>query len=351
MKKIFVNLFFVILVTFQFVYSQDIKVVQSQNGESFLYDISYAKWNNWGSVVFDTAYRNNKTVVFDSDSLIKYEIPQSFKNRSSHLFLSNDGDYVINIYDGYGNANPNSVEIFEKGVLKYSYRVDELIDIDTNWDTRLLFSAYIGAVLRYGSPTLIFDTNTTKFEKKITQTPCYIDQDTIFLFTQTKELLLLDFKSGKIKKESFNYINEERLAQLHPASSFKPDLKKEKDDLKLVGDIDFEQTCANYFGMNIDKEKYPHYYQTYSINYGLLVDSKGKAIIGKLGYIRLSDTNKIVSFIDSIRFIPPSLPKGVDYYLIEKNVDLISKDLEQARIDRIRYEEEHIKRMEDSIRD
>lgn len=209
MKKIFVNLFFVILVTFQFVYSQDIKVVQSQNGESFLYDISYAKWNNWGSVVFDTAYRNNKTVVFDSDSLIKYEIPQSFKNRSSHLFLSNDGDYVINIYDGYGNANPNSVEIFEKGVLKYSYRVDELIDIDTNWDTRLLFSAYIGAVLRYGSPTLIFDTNTTKFEKKITQTPCYIDQDTIFLFTQTKELLLLDFKSGKIKKESFNYINKE----------------------------------------------------------------------------------------------------------------------------------------------
>lgn len=129
------------------------------------------------------------------------------------------------------------------------------------------------------------------------------------------------------------------------------EVKKEKDDLKLVGDIDFEQTCANYFGMDVDKENYPHYYQTYSINYGLLVDSNGKAIIGKLGYIRLSDTNKIVSFIDSIRFIPPSLPKGVDYYLIEKNVDLISKDLEQARIDRIRYEEEHIKRMEDSIRD
>ena len=61
------------------------------------------------------------------------------------------------------------------------------------------------------------------------------------------------------------------------------------------------------------------------------------------------DTDKIISFIDSVRFLPPNLPKGVDYYLIEKEIHLILKDLEQARINIIRSEEEYTKRIEDSI--
>lgn len=349
MKK---NKFCIILVflfsILQFVNSQTIDIVRSQNKEYFLYNISY-KYENyvWRNNIFDTVYKKNKIVVFNLDSLIKYEMPWSIENSYySHLFLSNDGDYIVNVFDGYDDKNFNAIEIFEKGVLKYSFRLQELIKIDTNWDTKLFFSAYSGA--SFNDPNfLIFDTNATDFERKITKTPCYIFNDTIYIYTKTNELLMLDFKSGKFKKESFSYINEERFSQFNSKNRYTIVINNKIKDLNLVENINFNQSLANLFDMNVDENNSYTYYKTYTIQIGLLIDSNGKAKICRLENGNSLDSYKIINFIDSIKFVSLNLPRGVDYYLFEKTLTLIPKDLKKARVDQIASEKEISKKFEE----
>jgi hypothetical protein len=351
MKRIKYYEFFVVIFSiFQFLNAQKIEIIRSQNKDFFMYNISYEFDSNIKDFeILDTVNKNNKIVVFNSDSLIKYEIPRSFDITSKdYLFLSNNGDYIIHIFDGFDEKNKNSIEIYERGILKNSIKLHELINIDTNWEAKLLFSAYKSASFKEPD-FLTFDPDVTEFERKITKNPCRIFNDTIFIYTQTNELLLIDIKSGKFKKESFNYINKERLDILDPENCFRINYNNSIRDLIFIKNIDFDQSTADCFNMKIDTANLYYYYKNYSIYLGLLIDSKGNANIYILNNRNSLDKIKIISFIDSINFSPFYLPKGVDYYLVEKNINLIPKDLKKARIEKIQSDKEKIHKVKKSI--
>lgn len=113
----------------------EVTIINSPNGRFFL-----------RTIPFDNIIESSdgKTLVFNSDSVLLYEVDRYFEveKNKCELFLSNDGNtiaYVIDREYEWDTVLNKSIQLYKKGVSFKQFQLNELIDCDENVEDCYLF--------------------------------------------------------------------------------------------------------------------------------------------------------------------------------------------------------------------
>lgn len=324
--------------------------VYSQNGEFYIQTIP-----------FDNIEQTTtgKSIVCKSDKTLLYEIPRHFENSYDRMiFLSNDGKTIVYIQNReyyWKGVNYNCIEIYKNGFLFKQFKLNDLITCDSNNEDCFLF--YNGAIdsvkWKSGKKEIVYKKTATNLEKTATEKPIFINNDTIYIFTKTNEIVKIDLTTTKITKSVFSEISEEWLKSIKP-------IKFEYEEFKasslyglpnLSNGNPIEKGIANEFNMSIFPEfkKNSDKYKRYSIKIQIIVDTNGNAVIDEIeNYSDLSE-EKIKSFIESHKFETNSIPIVTEKWRFDGWIELMNKSKrlskKEKKIEEIKEDEAYKKRI------
>lgn len=310
----------------------NINTIHSQNGNYFLQTLPY---DNIGETTI------GKTIVFNSDSNLVYEIERNFdiiENRRE-LFLSNDGytiAYVISYEFYWKGTKRKSIEIYKKGILFKQYSLTDLIECDNEIDDCYLFyNESIDSIYwENGNRKIKFMDNISDFEKGLIEKATYLDRDTLYIFTKTNELLSIDLNSTEKYSVPLHKVNTDKFKNIKPFSSksirFGPN--SSIIDFKLKNGQSLESELVTFLGMAVlpSEERYTNKYKSYRLEIQLLLDTTGKAKNVEVIFYDSLQSILIEKFIESQSFKTNEIPKEVEKWVFGNSFDLINKNLDEA---------------------
>lgn len=334
-----------------------IRTIKSQNEKFFLKTIPFDN-------IDETSF--GKTIVFDSDSNIVYEINRHFeyeKNRNE-VFLSNDGQiiaYVLNREFDWEGAQNYNVEIFKNGISVKQMHLNDLIKCNSTEESCYLFykeaidSIYWNEI---GHLQINYKIDATDFEKQLTEKSTFLNNDTLYIFTKTSELISLDLNTLNFTSIPLSEVNPEKFKNIKPSLTYKSIFKSPFSyQLPILENgIGFEIGLAKSLNMKIFNESLEgaSEYKKYFVSVEILLDKYGKAVLTKINKNLELPKEKIEQFITSQKFVTNIIPSECDKWIFKGSIELMHKNKLKARrekkIENKIKQECYIKRMEsDSI--
>lgn len=310
-----------------------IHTINSQNDRFFL-----------KTIPFDNIEQTStgKTTVYNADSVELYSISRNFEisENRKEIFLSDDGQYIAYIIDRefYWNNNQNkSIELYEKGKLLKSFCLTELISCDSdNEDCFLFYKGAIDSIYwEKGERVIEYKVGASDFEKQLTKKATYLSNDTLYIFTKTKELLEIDIKTGTLDKSPMDSVIQNKFEQVEPiqivSEKFKPSSLYGLPNLSN-GD-DFEESIAKFLDMGVFPEysKKSNNYKRYGLNLQIIVDSAGNAQLDKIENYKNLPEEKIKEFVSSNMFEIQHIPNGIEKWRFDGWVTLMNKSKKEAK--------------------
>lgn len=310
--------------------------VNSQNDRFFL-----------KTIPFDNIEQTStgKTTVYTSDSVELYSISRSFEVSSNRkeIFLSNDGQNIAYIIDRefYWNDTQNkSIELFENGKHVKSFSLTELITCDSdNEDCFLFYKDAIDSIYwENGERVIEYKVDASDFEKQLTKKSASFSNDTLYIFTKTKELLEIDIKTGAIGKSPMDSVSQIKFEQLDPikieSEKFKPSSLYGLPNLS--NGEDFEESMAKFLDMAVFPEdsRKSNNYKRYGLNLQIIVDSAGNAQLDKIENYKNLPEEKIKEFVSSNLFEIQHIPNGIEKWRFDGWVTLMNKSKKEAKKER-----------------
>ena len=287
-----------------------------------------------------------KTIVFNSDSTIFYEISRYFEiaaNRKE-IFLSNDGKTIVYLIDRefkWDGVQNKSIEILKNGVSVKQYQLTDLINCNSdNEDCYLFYKEAIDTIIwEGGEREVTYKEKMTDFEKELTEKATFLNNDTLYIFAKTDKLIKIDLNTANLNVSSITNVNEEWFRQFKPfeikSKQFKPSSKYGLPNLSNGKSL--ENELAKYLGMSVfpEYEKDSDKYKRHLLNIEILIDTKGNAILNKTDYHggELSE-EKIKTFIESQKFETSSIPIETEMWRFSGWIKFMNKSKKAAKKER-----------------
>jgi len=339
-----------------------IYTINSQNNEFFLRTIPFDNHEQTPT---------GKTIVFNSDSVKLYEITRHFEisDNRKEVFLSNDGKTIIYVIDrefNWGGIHNKSVEIFKNGISIKQYQLTDLINCDSDYEDCYLFykEAIDEIAWKLINPwtkeeilvtkatkdtinwsnknawsreqEIIYKTNATNFEKELTKKATFFNNDTLYIFTKTNQLIKIDINTANFYILPITNINEEWFSNIKSfdikSEEFKPsslyDLPNLSDGKSLKKELAKHLDMAVF----LDEKRNSHKYKKYTMKIEILVSKNGKATIDKVDYNygEISE-EKIKSFIESQKFDTKFIPKKTEAWRFSGWLMFMNKDKKESK--------------------
>lgn len=333
-----------------------IRTIKSQNDKFFLKSIPY-------DYIDETSY--GKTIVFDSDSNIVYEMNRHFEyeDNRNEIFLSNDGQiiaYVLNRefeWEGIQNYN---IEIFKNGISVKQMHLNDLIKCNSEEESCYLFyKEAIDSIYwnENGHLQINYKKDATEFEKQLTEKATYLNNDTLYIFTKTSELISLNLNTLNFTSIPISEVHPERFQSIKPFQTYKNVFKSSSHQLPdLINGLKFETGLAKSLNMKIfnDDLEGASEYKKYYVSVELLLDKNGKAVLTEINSNLELPKEKIEQFITSQKFTTNLIPSECDKWILKGSFELMNKNKLKARREKkkeiIKAKECYLKRIEsDSI--
>lgn len=313
-----------------------IHTVKSQNEKFFL-----------KTIPFDNIEQTStgKTIVFNSDSIKVYEVDRHFElsNNRKEVYLSNDGKTIVYVLDAefkWDGIQNKSIEIFKNGISVKQFQLTDLIDCDSdNADCYLFYKEAIDTIVwEEGKRKITFKENASNFEKQLTEKATYLSNDTLYVFTKTKELIEIDIKTGVIEKKSMSSVIQSKFEQLEPikfeSETFKPSSLYGLPNLS--NGEGFEESIAKFLDMAVFPEytRKSNNYKRYGLKIQIIVDSAGNAQLDKIENYKNLPEEKIKEFVSSNLFETKHIPNGIEKWRFDGWVTLMNKSKKEAKKER-----------------
>ena len=278
-----------------------------------------------------------KTVVYNSDSLVVYEIPRYFEisKNGMEVFLSNDGQtiaYVVNSDFYCDGIKHNSIEILKNGISFKNYPLADLIDC--NKDLEYCFLRY--SLYEYRDNGWYEKDSLTEFENQIVQKSTYLKNDTLHIFTNDFTVLDIDLNTGNFNKNPITELSKEIVntskpiiitSELFPAPYGRP---------LLANGLTVEKGLAQNLNMTVVDiyDRSSHKYKLHRMFIEIIVDRNGKAIVDNIKYNNGLPEDEINDFVNSELFDVKSIPKVADAWRFSTWVNLRNGNKKEARKER-----------------
>ena len=285
-----------------------------------------------------------KTIVFNSNGDFIYEIQRHFEKSENQkeILLSNDGRTVIYIIDReftHKEIESKSIEIYKNGKLVNSYSLSELINCNSdNEDCYLTYKEAIENIKwEKGKKNIIFKSDATEFEKQITEKSIYIENDTIYIFTKDKQIILLDLETLKLEKLPLKEMELDSFKPIKVVSqSEKLKLASMYDLPNISNGISLEKAIANHLNMAVfpDDENNSDKYKSYSVKLEIIIDTLGNAFVEGIENYKKLPEDKIVEFVQSSKFETNSIPNLTEKWRFEGWITLMNKSKRKAKKER-----------------
>lgn len=287
-----------------------------------------------------------KTIVFNSDSTMLYEIPRHFEVSSNRkeIFLSNDGKtiaYVINCEFEWDSVQYKNVEIFKNGVLTKQYQLTDLINCDSdNGKCCLFYREAIDTITWEGGRRKIhYKEDATDFEKGLTEKATFLNNDTLYIFARTGKLIKIDLNTVELNISSYTNVNEEWFSQIKPFEvKFKKYNLPSNSFPNLSNGKSFENMLAKYLDMAVFPEykKTSNKYKRYFSSIEILVDTKGNATLDRMSCSRCEiPKNKVKSFLESHKFEANLIPEEIEMWKFCGNLMFMNKSKKEAKKEKL----------------
>jgi len=311
-----------------------IRKIESQNEKFYLMTIPY-----------DNIDETNlgKTIVFDSDSNIIYEINRYFEyeDNRNEIFLSNDGQiiaYVLNrefVWEGTQNYN---IEIFKNGISVKQMHLYDLINCNCQEENCYLFykeaidSIYWNDI---GHLQINYKKDASDFEKQITEKATYLNNDTLYIFTKNFKLISLDLNSLLFSSTPLSVVDPEKFKSIKP---FKSDFKKfEAPQSYRLPNLSNGLTLKEGLGKKLkmvifDKNNSEtNEYKEYFLSMEIVVDKNGNGVLVELNNRDNLPKDKIEEYIYSNKFATNLIPFETDKWRFNGYFSLMDKSKIKAR--------------------
>jgi len=285
-----------------------------------------------------------KTIVFNSNNDFIYEIPRHFEKSENEkeIFLSNDGKTIVYIIDRefiHKEIENKSIEIYKNGKLAISYSLKELIDCNSdNEDCYLSYKDAIEDIKwENGKRNIIFRSNATEFEKQISKKSIYIENNTIYIFTKSKQIILLDLETLKVDKLP---LKEIALDNFQPIKIISQSEKLKSVVLFELPNLADGNSLKKALAKHLDMAVFPENkddsdnYKSYSIKLEILIDTLGNAFVEGIENYKKLPEDKIVEFVQSFKFESNSIPNLTEKWRFEGWITLMNKNKKEAKKER-----------------
>jgi len=316
-----------------------IYTINSQNNEFFLRTIPFDNHDQTPT---------GKTIIFNSDSVQLYEIPRHFEISGhwepyniTEVFLSNDGKTIIYVIDREfkrDGVQYKSIEIFKNGISVKQYQLTDLINCDSDYEDCYLFykEAIDTIVIEQGKRKIIYKENATDFEKNLTEKATFLNNDTLYIFAKTNQLIKIDLNTANFNILPITDINEEWFSKIKQfeikSEEFKPTSLYDLPNLSNGNSL--KKELAEHLDMAVfPKDKRNSYkYKKYTMRVEILVNKNGEATINKIDYNygKISE-ERIKSFIESQKFDTNFIPQKTDAWIFSGWLDFMNKDKKEAK--------------------
>lgn len=308
--------------------------IKSQNEKYYLVTIPYDN-------IDETSL--GKTIVFDSDSNIVYEINRHFEyevNRNE-IFLSNDGQiiaYVLNReFEWEGTQNYN-IEIFKNGISVKQMHLNDLINCNCQEENCYLFykeaidSIYWNDI---GHLQIKYKKDATDFEKQLTEKATFLNNDTLLIFTKTSELISLDLNTLSFTTIPLSDVNPEKFIFINPFQSdfIKFEAPQNYRLPNLSNGLTLKEGLAKRLNMvlfdknNSEADEYKEYF----VSMEIVVDKNGNAVLVELNNRDNLPKDKIEEYISLNKFATNSIPFETEKWRFNGYFSLMDKSKLKAR--------------------
>jgi hypothetical protein len=310
-----------------------IHTVGSQNDKFYLKTIPF---NNIKQI------SSGKTTVFNSDSTKVYEVNRHFElsDNSKEVFLSNDGKtiaYVIDREFQWEGIENKSIEIFKNGVSVKQFQLTDLINCDTdNEDCYLFYKEAIDTVVwESGKRKITFKENASDFEKQLTEKATFLNNDTLYIFTKTSELITIDLNTFSLSSLPLSEVNSESFKGLKSVQSHKEKFKPASLHKlpNLSSGLTLEKGLAESLEMEVfpEDKKSSKKFKRYSINVQIIIDKNGNAILDNIENYNGLPKDKIEKYITSQKFETNSIPVETEKWRFSGWIAFMNKNKKAAK--------------------
>jgi hypothetical protein len=310
----------------------NLSIVLSKNEKYYLTTIPFDK-------ILQTSI--GKTTVYKSDSTKVYELDRNFDLVRNHrdLFLSNDGRTIVFVsnyeFEWEGKLN-KSIIIYRDGVLVKEYQLNELIECDDkNENCYLYYRKAIERVDRKSDTAkIIYKESATDFEKYVTQRSTYLNNDTLFIFTNDAKVITIDVNTLKLTTFPNSYFSPSTFYSITPVkvrSVFFNTENLSKTPL-LQNSQTLKQTIADSLGMSVfpEDQKSEALYKKHRISLEIILDKEGTANVSKLESKDNLDLKKVERILKSNKFETKTIPTVTDKWVFQEEILLMTKDTVKA---------------------
>jgi hypothetical protein len=277
--------------------------------------------------------------VFNSDSIIVYEINRHFEydENRKEIFLSNDGQIIASVlnreFEWEGAQNYN-VEIFKNGISVKQMHLNDLIKCNSAEESCYLFyKEAIDSIFwnEIGHLQINYKIDATDFEKQLTEKATFLNNDTLYIFTKTSELISLDLKTLNFTSIPLSEVNPEIFKNIKPYLTYEsifisPSSSNHLPNLE--NGISFETGLAKSLKMKIFNKNLEgaNEYKKYFVCVEILLDKNGKAVLTNINKNLELPKEKIEQFITSQKFDTHLIPSECDKWIFEGFFDLMKKN-------------------------
>lgn len=310
-----------------------IHTVKSQN------DIFFLK-----TIPFDNIEQTStgKTTVFNSDSIKVYEVDRHFElsNNRKEVFLSNDGKTIVYVLDRefkWEGVQNKSIEIFKNGISVKQFQLTDLIDCEyDNEDCYLFYKEAIDTIVwESGKRKITFKENASDFEKQLSEKATFLSNDTLYIFTKTAKIIVIDLNTSNLSSISISEISPEKFKNF---KSFDSQIEKFKPSSlygipNLASGLTIEKGLAKSLDMSVfpEDKKGSYKFKKYSINVQIIVDKEGNAVLDKIDNYGGLPEEKIKTFIASQKFAINSVPTEAEKWRFDGWIVLMNKNKKEAK--------------------
>jgi hypothetical protein len=230
--------------------------------------------------------------------------------------------------------------------LFYNEAIDEIALKLTNPSTKeeILVTKAIKDTINWSNKTawtrtheIIYKEGTTDFEKALTKKATFLNNDTLYIFTKTKQLIKIDLNTASLSVLSTENLNEEWFRQIKPFEIKSESFKSPYGLPNLSNGKSLETGLAKYLDMAVfpEYEKKSNLYKQHSLGIEILVDKNGNAILDKTNYHRgdISE-EKVKTFIESQRFETNKIPDETEMWRFSGWVAFMNKSKKEAKKER-----------------
>jgi hypothetical protein len=282
-----------------------------------------------------------KTMVFNSDSVKIYEIERYFElaDQRKELFLSDNGETMVYLIDRefkWEGVLNKSIEIFKNGVSVKQFQLIDLIDCDSdNEDCYLFYKEAIDTITwEDGKRKITFKEHATAFEKQLTERATFLSNDTLYIFTKSEKLILIDLKTTNLKSVTYSEIDQEKFKQIKPVQT----KSQQFNAASSYGFPDLSSGLSLEKGLakNLDMAVFPkdtkgsNKFKRYSVNLQIIVDKEGNATLDKMDTYSKLPKDKIKKFITSQKFVSNSIPSETEKWRFSGWMALMNKNRKEA---------------------